>query len=73
MEEARKKLEKTVDAEIESLLNISDSKVTLKLKKFMGNKDLEHCTKLGKLFKEEHDELLAKKTKINFEILKTTF
>lgn len=73
LEEAREKLEKTLDAETQHLLNIADEEVDSKLLKFQGNRDLEDCTELGKLFTIDDDEKQARAAKLDWEILKTTF
>lgn len=67
------RLEKTLDEQIEQTLKITDQQVEEKLIQFQGNRDLEDCTELGKLFNDDDDEREAKDAKIDFDILKTTF
>jgi ATP-binding cassette, subfamily C (CFTR/MRP), member 1 len=66
-------LEKTLDAETTHLLGITDSEVEAKLLTFTGNRDLEDCTELGKLFTIDDDEKQARAAKLDWDILKTTF
>lgn len=52
---------------------MSDDEVAKKLLKFQGSKDLEDCTELGKLLKDDEDEDKAKNMKMDWQIIQTTF
>lgn len=67
------RLEKTLDAETNKLLKISDDEVDVQLAAFRGNRDLADCSELGKLFTMDDDENQARAAKIDFTVLKTTF
>lgn len=73
LEEARQKLEKTLDAETTQLLEMTSEQVDLKLQSFRGNTDLEDGSELGRLFTVDDDEKQARAAKLDMEVLKTTF